>query len=154
MKKFVFIFVVSIVYAACTGKSSLTNEAATIVSNSDSSVTLPYTADYSSKFSLGSDSSSLAVLNNYKAWETGDMDALKNTFGDSVTLVFSDGFKFIGTRDSLMYYASKYRDSLSKVEMKMGAWIPLHSDDKNEDWVSVWYTEIDTHKNDKVDSAF
>jgi len=77
-----------------------------------------------------------------------------NTLGDSLSLYFSNGSKFRGTRDTVMYYASKFRDSLSKVEMKMDAWVPLHTEDKNEDWVSVWYTEIDTYKTGKVDSAY
>jgi len=150
MKKLLFILVVSMIYAACNGKTALTN-----ANNATaSSLAMPYAANYSSKFSIGSDSNSLAVLNNYKAWETGDMETFKNTIGDSVTLYFPDGSKFIGSRDSVMYYASKYRDSLSKVEIKMDGWIPLHSDDKNANWVSVWYTEIDTHKNGKVDSAY
>ena len=56
-----------------------------------SSVSFPYTADYSSKFSIGNDSNSLAVLNSYKAWETGDMDALESTIGDSISFYFSNG---------------------------------------------------------------
>ncbi|CAN5182141.1 hypothetical protein BH11BAC6_BH11BAC6_10290 [soil metagenome] len=148
MKKLIFILIVSAIYAACTDKPA--SEAATA---SASSVSLPYTATYT-KLSIGKDSNILAVLNNYKAWETGDMDAFKNTWGDSVTVYFSGGDKFHGSRDSVMYYASKYRDSLSKVEFKMDAFVPLHSDDKNEDWVMVWYTEIDTHKDGKVDSAY
>ncbi len=151
MKKLLFFLIVSIIYSACTNRTAGIHE---IAKADSSSVSFPYTADYSSKFSIGSDSNALAVLNNYKAWETGDMETFKNTIGDSVTLYFPDGSKFIGSRDSVMYYASKYRDSLSKVEIKMDGWIPLHSDDKNENWVSVWYTEIDTHKNGKVDSAY
>jgi hypothetical protein len=119
-----------------------------------SSVALPYTAGYSSKFSIGKDSNVLMVLNNYKAWEDGDMNALKSTLADSVSLYLSDGFKFIGTRDSAMTLASAFRDSLSKVELNIEAWVPLHSEDKNEDWVSVWYKETDTYKNGKVDSAY
>lgn len=119
-----------------------------------SSVTFPYTAEYSSKFSIGKDSNSLMVLSNYKAWEAGDMEAFKSTLSDSFTIYFADGGKFSGTRDSATYYASQYRDSILKVELKIDAWVPLHSEDKNEDWVSVWYKETDTYKNGKVDSAY
>lgn len=119
-----------------------------------SSVSFPYTAEYSSKFSIGKDSNSLMVLNNYKAWEAGDMEAFKSTLSDSFTVYFADGGKFSGTRDSAMTLASAFRDSISKVELKIDAWVPLHSEDKNEDWVSVWYKETDTYKNGKVDSAY
>jgi hypothetical protein len=49
--------------------------------------------------------------------------------------------------------AAKFRDSLSKVELTIYAWTPNHSVDKNEDWVNVWYKEIDTYKKGKVDSV-
>jgi hypothetical protein len=151
MKKLLFILIVSIIYSACTNQTAGIHE----IAKSDASpVSFPYTAGYSSKFSMGSDSNSLAVLESYKAWETGDMEALKNTVADSVSFNFSDGSKFMGTRDSMMYYASKVRDSLSKVEIRVDAWLPLHSEDKNADWVCVWYSETDTHKNGKVDSAY
>jgi hypothetical protein len=149
MKKLLFILFVSIIYSACTNRTASLHE----IAKTDP-VSFPYTALYSSKFSVGTDSNSLAVLSNYKAWEAGDMDAFRNTLGDSISFYFSNGERFKGTRDSVMYYASKFRDSLSKVEIKMDAWIPLHSEDKNEDWVSVWYTETDTYKTGKVDSAY
>src|SRR5438874_10133880 len=126
MKKLLFILVVSIIYSACTNRTAGLHE----IAKNDSPISFPYTAEYSSKFSIGKDSNALAVLNNYKAWETGDMNAMKNTLGDSVSFYFSDGSKFTGPRDSVMYYASKFRDSLSKVEIKMDGWIPLHAEDK------------------------
>jgi len=150
MKKLIFILIVSIIYSACTSRT-----AGIQMENKDSSsVALPYTAAYSSKFSVGKDSNSLMVLNNYKAWEDGDMNAFKNTLSDSFTIYFADGGKFSGTRDSAMILASAFRDSISKVELKIDAWVPLHSEDRNEDWVSVWYKEIDTYKNGKIDSAY
>jgi len=146
---FLFLFV-TLLYAACTGTTSTTDSGNT----TGSAMALPYTAGYSSSFSIGSDSTVVNVLNNYKAWENGDMEAFKNTLADSVGASFSNGFKFQATRDSAMKLASLFRDSLSKVEIKMDAWLPLHAKDKNEDWVSVWYTEIDTYKTGKVDSGY
>jgi hypothetical protein len=49
--------------------------------------------------------------------------------------------------------AKKYRDSLSKVQLTLYAWTSNHSVDKNEEWVNVWYKEIDTYKTGKVDSV-
>ena len=69
-----------------------------------------------------------------------DQETLREEIADKKSLFsfyFSDGSKFTGPRDSVMYYASKFRDSLSKIEIKMDGWIPLHAEDKNEDWVSV-----------------
>src|SRR2546423_191991 len=103
MKRLLFILVISVIYAACTSTTTASNE-----SVAASSLSMPYTAAYSSNFSLGKDSNTLAVLNNYKAWEIGDMTAFKNTIGDSLTMYFSSGYKFSGTRDSATYYASQY----------------------------------------------
>ena len=146
----VVFLLVTLLYAACTGTTSTSDSGNT----TGSAIALPYTANYSSSFSIGSDSSVANVLNNYKAWENGDMEGLKNTLADSLAANFPNGLKFNGTRDSAMKMASMFRDSLSKVQIRMDAWIPLHVKDKNENWVSVWYTEIDTYKTGKVDSAY
>jgi hypothetical protein len=49
---------------------------------------------------------------------------------------------------------TKSRDSLSKVDLMMDAWVKSHSIDKNTDFVTVWYKEIDTYKDGRVDSAY
>ena len=154
MKNLIFIVVVSAVYTACTGTTTASKEenenAATA---SSSSISFPYTADYSSKISRGSDSNALLVLNSYKAWETGDMSALANSLADSVEMIFGNGSHVSATRDSIMTMAKNFRDSLSSVKIKMGVWEPVHSQDKGDDAVLVWYSETDTYKNGKVDSA-
>ena len=84
MKNLIFIVVVSVVYSACTGTTTASNESSSSsASTNASAISYPYTAGYSSKISIGKDSNALLVLNSYKAWETGDMTALGNTFGDS-----------------------------------------------------------------------
>jgi hypothetical protein len=159
MKKLFFILFVSVLYSACTGNKSDTatgtdSSSLATAAESESAVSLPYTAGYSSDFSLGKNSTLVNVLNSYKAWETGDMTALKNTFADSITFVFSNGFTFTGTADGFATESKKYRDSLSSVKLYVDAWMPVHSNDKNEDWVLVWYKEIDTYKTGKIDSAY
>jgi ketosteroid isomerase-like protein len=158
MKNLIFIIVVSAVYSACTGTTTASNESsdstAKTATSGASSISFPYTANFSSKISIGKDSNSLVALNSYKAWEAGDMNALANTLSDSVEINFSDGSKFDGTRDSAIAIAIKYRDSLSSVKIDMDVWEPVHADDKNEDAVLAWYKETDTYKNGKVDSVY
>ncbi len=151
MKKLISVFLIPVVIAAC---NSNTGNAPAIAKSAGPALTMPFTPTYSTDFVLGSDSNSLAVLNSYKAWEDGNMDALKNTFADTALFLFPNGYIFRGSNDSLMKMASKMRDSLSKVELKFSVWLPTHFNDKNADWVSVWYTEIDTYKTGKVDSAY
>ncbi|MDE3213852.1 MAG: hypothetical protein KGM98_11515 [Bacteroidota bacterium] len=154
MKKLIPFVLISVFYVACTGNKG--NEGATsqAPTSSASSIALPYKADYDAKFSWGSDSNTLVVLNSYKAWENGDMQALRNTLGDSTRFLFSNGTTFYGTSDSMVKFAAKVRDSLSKVEIRMDVWLSTHADTRNADWVSVWYTETDTYKTGKVDSAY
>jgi len=155
MKKLSAILLIPFFLIAC--KNSNTDSTATAAKDSVTaapSVPLPYTAVYSSDFVPGKPADVLTVLNNYKAWQDNDMAALRATIGDSLTLIFPSGAVFIGTGDSAIKEAKKYRDSLSSVNLTLYAWTSNHSVDKNEDWVNVWYKEIDTYKSGKVDSAF
>ena len=154
MKKLSAIFLIPIFLVACSGGS--TESTATAAKDSVTaapSVPLPYTAVYSSTFTPGKPADVLTVLNNYKAWQDNDMVALRATIGDSLTLIFSSGTVLSTTGDSAIKDAKKYRDSLSKVDLTFYAWTSNHSVDKNEEWVNVWYKEVDTHKSGKVDSA-
>jgi len=80
------------------------------------------------------------------------MKAMRATFGDSVQILFPDGGQTSGLADSVVKMAGHFRDSLSKVDLSFYAWTSNHSVNKNEDWVNVWYKEIDTYKTGKVDS--
>ena len=156
MRKVLVPFLVTLCFAACTSSTPSTPAAA----GSDSAaaaaatVSLPYVAAYSSNFVPGKQTDVLTVLNSYKAWETGDMAALKATFADTTSMNFPNGLVVRATADSMARMAGKYRDSLSKVVLTFDAWIANHSVDKNQDWVNVWYKEVDTHKSGKVDSAY
>jgi hypothetical protein len=103
---------------------------------------------------IGKQADALTVLNSFKVWETNDMAAFANTLSDYVCFNFSDGSKFAGAKDSMMVLAKQYRDSLASEKLDIDVWLPFHSNDKNEDAVLVWYKEIDTYKNGKVDSSY
>ncbi len=120
-----------------------------------SSVEMPYKASYSTDFNSDvPDSMLLMALNTYKYWESGDMNALRATMGDSMSVYGADGFKFIGLTDSLMPKWKAVRDSISTVAITMDVWLKNHSLKDSIDYVNVWYKEIDTYKNGKVDSAY
>jgi hypothetical protein len=156
MRKFLFLLIMPFSFLAC--KDSTPPPAPAPAAGNDSAVaaapiTMPYKAKYSSNFVPGKQTDVLTALNSYKAWETNDMKALRATFWDSITMVFPDGTTVKGPSDSMVKEAGKFRDSLSKVSLTLIAWTSNHSVDKNEDWVNVWYTEVDHHKNGKVDST-
>ncbi len=155
MRKVLVIFLLPLYMTACTSGSSDSTAAAgkDSVTAPAPAVNLPYTAIYSSDFTPGKATDVATVLDNYKAWETNDMKAFRATLGDSLEVIFSDGTIMSGTSDSLTKMGAKYRDSLSKVVLTLYAWTSNHSVDKNEDWVNVWYKEVDYHKSGKVDST-
>jgi hypothetical protein len=153
MKKYILPFIATCCcIIACNSKDETKNAMAT--TTNASSVALPYTADYSTDFNNNvSDSDLLTVLNSYKYWEQGDMKALRTTMGDSMYTNMSDGYHFKGLADSIMPVWSKYRDSLSSVKITMDVWLKNHSVKDSADYINVWYKEIDTFKDGKVDSA-
>ena len=154
MKKLSAIFLIPIFLIACSGGS--TDSTATASKDSviaAPTVPLPYAAVYSSTFVPGKPADVLTVLNNYKAWQDNDMAAMRATIGDSIFMMFSSGDVMNTTGDNAIKEARKFRDSLSKVDFTFYAWTSNHSVDKNEEWVNVWYKEIDTYKSGKVDSA-
>ena len=154
MRKFLLPFLLPLCFAACTGSTTSTPAPAGNDSAAAATVTLPYTAAYSSNFVPGKQTDVATVLESYKAWETGDMKALKATFSDTTSMTFPDGTTVKLTADSMATMAGKYRDSLSKVVLTFDAWTSNHSVDKNQDWVNVWYKEVDSYKTGKVDSTY
>ena len=155
MKKTFILFLLPLCFAACTGSTSDTKATAGNDSLTASPpAPLPYTAAYSSNFVPGKQADVLTVLNNYKTWETNDMKAMRATLGDTVTMEFPAGMRVTKQADSLIKMATLFRDSLSNVSLTLYAWTSNHSVDKNEDWVNVWYKEVDTYKTGKVDSVY
>lgn len=148
MKKAILMAAVIIFIAACN------NEKKEEPKETTSAITMPYTASFSSQFNSNvSDSDVLTVLNSYKYWESGNMDGLAGTLGDSLYFQSWDGMHVSGTRADIIKLWTSHRDSMSKVEISMDVWTKQHSIDRNNDAVLVWYKEIDTYKNGKVDSA-
>ena len=145
MKKYFLLFItICGCIVACNPKS---DTGITTTTTTASTVKLPYTASYSTEFNNNvSDSDLLTVLNSYKYWEQGDLKALRTTMGDSMYADMSDGLRFKGLADSVMGIWGKYRDSLSSVRITMDVWLKNHSVKDSNDFVNVWYKEIDTFR--------
>jgi hypothetical protein len=159
MKRMIFFLFTVTLFIACNEAAKPAEEAAAEpakVAAVAPTVTLPYTAAYSSSWSDEvSDNDLLTVLNSYKYWEDGDMAGIKSCLADSIEFYSWSGFEYKGPNVGLLKLWSTSRDSLSSVKITMDAWRKMHSTDKNTDWVSVWYTEVDKYKiGGKVDSAY
>ena len=154
MKNNVFSFLsVLAVLIACNNKDEIKKTDIDFTATANT-VKLPYKASYSTSFNNNvSDSDLLAVLNSYKHWETGDMNALRGTLADSIAVDGADTFKFNGRADSLIKIWGRYRDSLSSVTINISVWLKNHELKDSSNFINVWYNEIDTYKSGKVDSA-
>jgi hypothetical protein len=69
-------------------------------------------------------------------------------------MVFSDGTRLSGTRDSVLNFVKKVRATIGSITSDLTAWMPLRSTDKNEDWVAVWFTEHRVSPAGKKDSSY
>lgn len=154
MRKMLFLLGLAALAACNSGKDTKVDS----MSNKDSSgsandnITYPYTADYSSSFEMGDPKNALTLLKLYKDWDNNTMNNSKEYFADQDTMVFSNGYMFTGSRDSLIAMASQERGKMGNVVDSVHAWIPLRSKDKNEDWVLIWSKEITTDANGKKTS--
>ena len=79
------------------------------------------------------------------------MKDMRQMLADTMAVDFSDGSKFRGPADSLLSMGQMYRDQFSNVKIVVDAWMPVHANDKNEDWVLVWEKDYNT-KDGVVDS--
>lgn len=154
MNKLFMMFVVLTIMVSCNNEKKETGDTQKTEVTTSSTVSFPYKANYSSQFNdKVSDSDLLTVLNSYKYWETKDLASLGKTMGDSVYANMANGMTYKGGKDSIMNIWKKQLDSLNTINITVDAWVKSHSIDKNEDYVEVWYKEIDTYKSGKVDSA-
>lgn len=143
---FFMVFAIVLIWSCKdSGKSATDNTADTL--------SYPYKATYTSSVTIGSPKNSQLALQSYKDWEDNHLNNAPAYFADTVTMDFADGTHLKLGRDSLIRVFQKYRDSLTTSKLEIQVWTSLHSTDKNEDWVNVWYKQTDHYKTGKIDSA-
>ncbi len=157
MKKLILIVVAGCFITACNNET--TDKAKgekmdTKVETATSNVTYPYKASYSSDFKMGDANNSKLVLDFFKGWEDGTMTGWKDMLADSVWINFPDGQRFWLSRDSVITMGNQYRSQSSNIKLDIEAFMPIHLNDKNEDYVLVWEKDYNTNKKtNKLDSV-
>lgn len=116
----------------------------------NSTMDYPYTATYSSKFVMGNPAHGRMVLDLWKDWDDNAFDR-HDYMADTLTMYLPDGMVVKGKAANLEG-AKKYRGGMTSAKSIIHAWIPLRSTDKNEDWVAIWGTEVDTWPDGKVET--
>jgi hypothetical protein len=110
---------------------------------------MPYKADYSSDFQIGSSANSKKILQLWKDFDDNMLDRHISYFADTVVMFFPDGSMVKG-KDSALASAKSYRGSMSSCVSTISAYIPLKSVDKNENWVAIWGTSTETFSDGKT----
>jgi hypothetical protein len=91
------------------------------------------------------------VLDIFKQWDDNQLKAGMNNFADTVHF-FANDWEFNGSRDAFFAESQKQRDNYTEVKTVVHAWIPVHSDDANEDWALIWSTGYTKDKKGVTDS--
>jgi hypothetical protein len=97
---------------------------------------MPYTANYSSNFSIGKSANAKMILQLYKDFEKADWSK-DSWFDDTLFVILPDGTTLQG-KDAALAEFRKEREGLSSAEFTFDAIIPLESVDRNENWVALW----------------
>jgi hypothetical protein len=154
MKKMFLVLMGAALFSACNNDTKPTAAA----TGGDSTAAKPaaalaYTPSYSSSFKMGnSDYSAMIVQGSWKDWEKNTMDNMKSWVADTVVAFQSDN-KMIRGADSLLANWKRGRAAYTSVIDTLNAVVPLYSTDKNQNWVLVWATEIDTDTKGKTDTV-
>src|SRR5215212_7029400 len=153
MKKMLLIFMGTALFSACNDDTKTTaTKTGEDSTASTSSVSLPYTASYSSSFKMGNDDhSAMIVQGSWKDWENNRMDNMRSWVADTIVAFQSDNTMVKGV-DSLQARWKRGRAGYTNVIDTLDAVVPLYSNDKKENWVLVWATEIDTDIKGKTDT--
>jgi hypothetical protein len=149
--KRIFVAVFAISFMACNNEKAAETAA-------EAKANVPadmhgFTPAYSASFVMSDAKNTETVLALWEDWKKGDISSSRKHFADSLSLFLADGTSMVGLTDTLLKNMQAYRSSFKGMEVAVDAIFATKSTDKNEDWVAVWGTEIQTDMNGKVDSV-
>ena len=155
MKQLSFLSIALVLFSCNTA----TNKETDTMVKGDSSTTpsapvsYAYKVNYSSDFEIGDAKYAQTVLQLWKDFDNNTFDNQRDIFADSVTAVFYNGNVFKGTRDSLISMVKEHRTALGTSTSSVDVITTLKPKGKEETWVCVWGTEVDSNKG-KTDSIY
>jgi hypothetical protein len=156
MKKMFMVFFAGIVFASCNNDSATStevkNDSSVSTTNSSPSPNYAYTIDHPDNWETGSSENTAVALNALKSFENGDVAKSMEYFGDSVHLLF-DRMDVTVAKDSLQSMFKSMRASFKNIDIKMEDWESVISKDNNEEYVTLWYKQINEDMNGKKDSV-
>ncbi len=112
----------------------------------------PYTAQYSSNFTIGDPSYSAKILALWKDYENNTLDNHLDWFADTVTMTLATGQTVKGKAENLAG-VKQFRGSIKDYKVALDAWVSLKSTDRQQNVVCIWGDENYTDKDGKHVSA-
>lgn len=117
-----------------------------------SATNYPYTIEHPDNWEIGNSSNTMTALNSLKAWEEGNVDESLQYFADTIHVQF-DGLDKHMSNDSLKAMFASGWNEFKNVDIKMTDWESVVSKDKQEEWVTLWYTQQWEMKKGAIDSV-
>jgi hypothetical protein len=152
MKQTPLLFFACIVIFGCTNGPKQ-DEAKTDSTAIKETLTYPFTAKYSLNWKPGDEKNAVLVLNALKKYIDGDVKGSATYFADSIEFI-ADKFHFVGKKDSLVAIMTPMRAFATSLSIQPDTWLTAYYPDKNETWVTIWYTQTWTDKKGKTDSVY
>jgi len=144
--------------ALCIGCISCNTETKPAEPKTDSlmvkeDILYPFTPKYSLKWQPGDEKNALMVLKCLKHYVDGNIRETFADFADTVTFI-ADKFHFKGSKDSLAAIIGAGRAEYASLNKVFDTWITTYYPDRDDTWVTLWYTEIWTDKKGRTDSLY
>jgi hypothetical protein len=114
---------------------------------------VPYKVQYGS-WSLGDPQNVKMMLDMYKNWDDNKIDVVAAACADTFRLDNPNGYHVTLTKATILDSLKKWRNMSTSLSSDIIVALPLHSPDKNEDWVCIWCVNHWTDKKGKTDSSF
>jgi len=152
MKKVLFFGFVIFSLASCNDNASTTKTDSkdSTVAATDS-MNYPYTIKNPDGWEPGDRQHTMNVLKSLKAFENGNIDECVSYFGDSVRLRFDEMDQKV-SRDSLTALFKKWRAGSKSIRVDMGDWESVKNKFTKEEYVSLWYKQVNEDNAGKTDS--
>lgn len=151
MNKLFLVIAIAAIQAGCQHGSG---EASAVSARAVDTLTYAFKASYSSDVSAPANmGNAQKVLRVWKAFEQGQILAMKPYFADTVVYEDASGMRFHGPVEQLLEYAQKDIGGLDSMRFDISQWQSSHINDRDEDWVNIWSAERRYPRNGKPDTV-
>lgn len=152
IKKFSLILFLSAMIYGCTSDTKPEAEQAPAVQEI-APPSLAYEPSYSASFEIGNpDYAEMIIQGSWKDWEDNNLDNMVNWVSDTITAYHSNN-EVVQGLDNMMALWKGHRANYSSSKPTINAVMSVRSTDRNEDWVLVWGTSIDTKIDGTADTV-